>query len=545
MPRNGSGSFALPAGNPVTTGTSISSTWSNTTLSDIASALTQSVSKDGQTTMTGNLPMGNNKVTGLADGTLATDAASLGQLADDAGASLLGFLQAGTGAVATTVQAKERLYIDVEDFGAVTGTDSGTAIQTALSSAYVLGIREVRCSKNYLTSTTISIPEGTTLKGLGNRSSFALGAEGTPSSITKISTMAGVAVILDGKRSRMEGIGVYSQVGATGDGIWVRSNYCALERVASNGHTGHGIKVGANSGAYYNCNGFTLRDITASFNTLKGVCIDDEYSVYPASDVNAGTFVGADLRSNGSDGLFAGNSFGNNFMGIIADSNAGYGVYFSTESFKNVFIGGDQDEGNTLGVVYNAGTYNHFLGILSSGFTDVGTFTNMLGYTTNSLNQTQFTGLIDLASGSLKFPATQIASANVNTLDDYEEGTFTPVISSSVAGTGTYTEQIGKYTKIGNRVFFNITLTWTAHTGSGTMQITGLPFTSSAALTSYPVQMLWSNLTFTGVAPVAAVLASGTTIRLYNGPASGAAASQIALDTAATIVIDGSYEAAA
>jgi hypothetical protein len=55
MSRNGSGTYNLPAGNPVVTGTTISSTWANNTLSDIATALTNSVSADGQTPITGAL----------------------------------------------------------------------------------------------------------------------------------------------------------------------------------------------------------------------------------------------------------------------------------------------------------------------------------------------------------------------------------------------------------------------------------------------------------------------------------------------------------
>lgn len=80
MSRNGSGVYSLPAGNPVVTGTSISSTWSNTTLSDIANALTGSVASDGQTPMTGNLDMNSRKVVLLANGTVSTDAINLGQL---------------------------------------------------------------------------------------------------------------------------------------------------------------------------------------------------------------------------------------------------------------------------------------------------------------------------------------------------------------------------------------------------------------------------------------------------------------------------------
>jgi hypothetical protein len=53
MPRNGSGVYSLPAGNPVVTGTQISSTTHNNTNTDMANALTQSLSADGQTPMTG------------------------------------------------------------------------------------------------------------------------------------------------------------------------------------------------------------------------------------------------------------------------------------------------------------------------------------------------------------------------------------------------------------------------------------------------------------------------------------------------------------
>jgi hypothetical protein len=51
MPRNGSGTFTLVSGNPVVTGTTIESTWANNTLSDIASAMTDSLSRSGQGSM--------------------------------------------------------------------------------------------------------------------------------------------------------------------------------------------------------------------------------------------------------------------------------------------------------------------------------------------------------------------------------------------------------------------------------------------------------------------------------------------------------------
>lgn len=62
MPRNGSGTYVLPAGNPVVTGTPISSAVQNTTMTDIATALTLSLPRDGQAAMTGALPMGGQDI---------------------------------------------------------------------------------------------------------------------------------------------------------------------------------------------------------------------------------------------------------------------------------------------------------------------------------------------------------------------------------------------------------------------------------------------------------------------------------------------------
>jgi hypothetical protein len=76
MSRNGSGTYSLPVGNPVVTGTTISSTWANTTLTDIASALTGSLASDGQTTASGNLNLGTNRITNTADPVNAQDVAT-------------------------------------------------------------------------------------------------------------------------------------------------------------------------------------------------------------------------------------------------------------------------------------------------------------------------------------------------------------------------------------------------------------------------------------------------------------------------------------
>ena len=87
-----------------------------------------------------------------------------------------------------------------------------------------------------------------------------------------------------------------------------------------------------------------------------------------------------------------------------------------------------------------------------------------------------------LTVDNIQFPATQVASANANNLDDYEEGTFTPTAyGASTVGTTTYLNQNGFYTKIGNQVTVFIFLNVSALTGTGTLYVGGLPFTTKSA----------------------------------------------------------------
>lgn len=79
MARNGSGTYNLPQ-SAFVYDTVIDETKVNSNFSDIADALTASISKDGQTTPTANLPMGGFKLTGLADGSAKADSAALGQI---------------------------------------------------------------------------------------------------------------------------------------------------------------------------------------------------------------------------------------------------------------------------------------------------------------------------------------------------------------------------------------------------------------------------------------------------------------------------------
>ena len=81
MSYNGSGTFQInTAGQPVVTGTVISSTAFNALTSDLATGLSTALTKDGQTTVTANIPLSNFKITGLGAATAAADAVRFSQL---------------------------------------------------------------------------------------------------------------------------------------------------------------------------------------------------------------------------------------------------------------------------------------------------------------------------------------------------------------------------------------------------------------------------------------------------------------------------------
>jgi hypothetical protein len=87
------------------------------------------------------------------------------------------------------------------------------------------------------------------------------------------------------------------------------------------------------------------------------------------------------------------------------------------------------------------------------------------------------------SGAGITFPASQSASTDANTLDDYEEGDWTPTIGtiSGTTGSPTYTSQVGRYIKVGRLVTVNVQFAFNKNTLSGGFiaYINGLPFTSA------------------------------------------------------------------
>jgi hypothetical protein len=143
-----------------------------------------------------------------------------------------------------------------------------------------------------------------------------------------------------------------------------------------------------------------------------------------------------------------------------------------------------------------------------------------------------------VATDEIVFPATQVPSAGANTLDDYEEGTWTPVLTIGTPGdlSVAYTTQSGTYRKVGGLLFItgNIrTSTWTHTTASGTVNVTGLPFTSTATY-QHNFTTLWQGITKANYTHVYMRLAAAASSMNVGVSGSGRAADMAAAADAPT-----------
>lgn len=157
---------------------------------------------------------------------------------------------------------------------------------------------------------------------------------------------------------------------------------------------------------------------------------------------------------------------------------------------------------------------------------------------------------VDDSSGpfcsNMKFTGGGTASADANTLDAYTEGTFVPALGFVGGSTGiTYTSRGGTYTRIGDRVFFTLSMILSSKgVDTGNAIISGLPLTVSATA-NFPASLSF-NTVAAGVGDgfVSADLqATTTTIFLHKFSAgSRVRISDADLTDTSTITISGSYK---
>ena len=139
-------------------------------------------------------------------------------------------------------------------------------------------------------------------------------------------------------------------------------------------------------------------------------------------------------------------------------------------------------------------------------------------------------GILQLTSG-ITFPATAVAATDVNTLDDYEEGTWTP----SIGGTATYSGRSGNYVKIGKVVYLDFYIEVAVHNTGSTTLMTGAPFNCSNTTVAAGSTSYQANLA-TAVVSLAPQFNSSTQIRFDNRTAASDTAAQNAVFKSGTAI---------
>ena len=164
MSRNGNGVYTLVNGNPVVTGTVITSTWANNTLTDIASALTDSVAADGQTPMTGDLDLNTNKVINLEPGTVAGNAVEYDQFvnATTTNVAITGGTINGTSIGATTRSSGRFTTLAANAATTLTSTLAVTGATTLSSTLNVTGFATFNNDGAFNGTGALKIPTGPT-----------------------------------------------------------------------------------------------------------------------------------------------------------------------------------------------------------------------------------------------------------------------------------------------------------------------------------------------------------------------------------------------
>lgn len=202
MSYNGSGTFVINStGQPVVTGTVISSTAFNALTADLATGLSTALTKDGQTTPTANLPMGTFKFTGLSAGSAATDSANIAQVQNSFGSFLT---VSGTDTITATVSPSLTSYTAGQMFAFVAANTNTGAVTINISS---LGAKAI--TKN-----------GTTALSSGDINAnylFVIVYDGTQFQVVGVSATTFTNLTISGVLT-LSGAG--TQLNSTGTGAW-------------------------------------------------------------------------------------------------------------------------------------------------------------------------------------------------------------------------------------------------------------------------------------------------------------------------------------
>ncbi|MDZ0793430.1 right-handed parallel beta-helix repeat-containing protein [Klebsiella quasipneumoniae] len=291
------------------------------------------------------------------------------------------------------------------------------------------------------------------------------------------------------------GIDIYGNSGESGEptgiNFSVNGNFvynCLtgvfLETVANGAVTGNTLQ-GNTQNIQVNRINSQPRNITITGNSIA----DGVYGIRVQGDMRGVEIIGNTIRGYSSAAFRLGNTSGGNVSYVNIRKNT---IIPTVATSYVVWIGG---------------------GTASRITVKNNTVENSIGLTAEYLYHNEAATNVQVTVGAWKFWGGSLSDTGV---ESYSEGTFSPTVAGgTTGGTGTYTNQYGKYTKIGNIVHFTLSVAWSAHTGVGPILINNLPFAASAD----------NNQTIN--AAISSVSAGTTSARLFMRNINGSTVAQM------------------
>lgn len=252
-----------------------------------------------------------------------------------------------------------------------------------------------------------------------------------------------------------------------------------LNDVGIRGYSNNSIGVFGGSNSSHGVYGQTSTGYgVIAYSNSTGTCIlaqNDTSGI--ATYVLANTGTGAHIHSKTGNPLFVGN-VGSTFVSVTANGRVGIGT--TTPSYPLVV-----SDNGAKGIEFIPNSDTTVSELLA--YNRSGAVYSVMRYRADSHqfygNTIERMRIGTAGVQSIQFDPNQVANTNANTLDDYEEGTWTPTLECSTTNpTLTYSQQSGNYTKIGRVVVLKFDVRWSGMTnvGSGNLWIGGVPFTTHA-----------------------------------------------------------------
>ena len=199
---------------------------------------------------------------------------------------------------------------------------------------------------------------------------------------------------------------------------------------------------------------------------------------------------------------------------ITVAGAARFGSSNTSSAYGQIALG---RSGSSTGSHILSGTDGHIR--FSNGSSSAGSATERLRILPTGDVKVNTGNLVIAASGQgIDFSATS-GTGTSELFDDYEEGTWTPVVAYSTSdGDLSFASQKGSYTKVGNLVTVTGQTTWGETTASGDVSISGLPFSNQSAANSFVgFGVYLDGVTGVSGGVVGRLDPSGTSFRLFYG----------------------------